>query len=316
VRLLEIDPDTYRCHPVHATDRVWSETNCYVDLWVEVLHALGHNPIPAAAAVLSTDFDGHQWSFLKFAAEDLRLLYGIDVNELNIWQTVLEHAVQELQQGRLLTVEVDAFWLPDTAGTSYRTEHTKTTIVPNNIDAVAMTMEYFHNSGYYRLDGDDFRGVFRLGGVAPEVLLPYVEVVRLDRLHAPDAAAELDLVRAHLARRPARNPVAVLADGVRAALPSISASGLESFHRWSFGVLRQCGASAELGADLSRHLDGRGVVGAVAAAESFYAVAQGAKSVQFRLARAARGRTVSVDEELIAMAAAWESAVQTLADSG
>lgn len=85
MRLMEIDPDTYRCHPVHATDRVWSETNCYVDLWVEVLHALGHNPIPASAAVLSTDFDGHQWSFLKFAAEDLRLLYGIDANELNIW---------------------------------------------------------------------------------------------------------------------------------------------------------------------------------------------------------------------------------------
>jgi len=40
---------------------------------------------------LLPDFDGHQWSFLKFAAEDLRLLYGIDANELNIWQTVLEH---------------------------------------------------------------------------------------------------------------------------------------------------------------------------------------------------------------------------------
>ncbi|MDQ2721989.1 MAG: DUF1839 family protein [Actinomycetota bacterium] len=301
---------------MHATDRVWSETNCYVDLWVEVLHALGHNPIPATAAVLSTDFDGHQWSFLKFAAEDLRLLYGIDVNELNIWQTVLEHAVQELLQGRLLTVEVNAFWLPDTAGTSYRTEHTKTTIVPNTIDAAALTMEYFHNSGYYRLGGDDFRGVFQLAGVAPEVLLPYVEVVRLDRLHAPDAAEELDLVRAHLARRPARNPVAALAEGVCAALPSISTGGLEPFHRWSFGVLRQCGASAELGADLSRYLDGRGVVGAGAAAESFQTVAQGAKSVQFRLARAARGRIVSVDDELTAMAAAWGSAVQTLADSG
>lgn len=314
MQLLPIDADSYRCHPIHATDRIWSETNCYVDLWVEVLHSLGHDPIPAAAAVLSTDFDGHQWSFLKFAAEDLRALYGIEVAELNIWQSVLDHVVQELEQGRLLTVEVDAYWLPETAGTSYRSEHTKTTIVPNRVDPVGQTMEYFHNSGYYRLIATDFRGVFRVGGVTPVTLLPYVEVVGLDRRHPPQLDVELSLARAHLARRPDRNPVSALAEGVRVALPWLTGGGLEPFHRWSFGVLRQCGASAELGADLSRYLGSRGVKGADSAAGPFQAVAETAKSVQFRLARAARGRAVTLDAELTAMADAWESAIQTLTD--
>ena len=314
-RLLPIDPDSYRCHPMHAADRIWSETNCYVDLWVEVLHALGQDPTPVTAAVLSTDFDGHQWSFLKFATEDLRSLYGIDVNEMNIWRLVVEHIGQELGQGRLLTVEVDSFWLPDTAGTSYRSEHVKTTIVANSVDTAAQTMEYFHNSGYYRLDGEDFRGIFGLDGVAPEVLPPYVEMVRLDGLRTPEPGVAIDVIRAHLARRASRNPVSALAEGVRDDLGWLSGAGLDAFHRWSFGVLRQCGASAELGADLSRYLGTHHRSAAGAAAEPFQAVAEAAKSVQFRMARAARGRPVSLDEELSRMAANWDSAVRTLAET-
>ncbi len=314
-RVLSIDPAGYRPHPIHADERVWSETNCYVDLWVEVLHALGLDPVPATAAVLSADFDGHQWSFVKFAAEDLRALYGIDVNEMNVWRPVLEHTAQELAQGRLLTVEVDAFWLPDTAGISYRTEHTKTTIVPNRLDSAAECVEYFHNSGYYRLDGDDFRGVLHLDGASPEVLPPYIEMVRLDRLHPPNPDTELELVRAHLSRRPVRNPVAALGQGVRVDVQWLRGGGLDAFHRWSFGVLRQCGAGAELAADLSRHLSGRGVRGADDAAALFQSVAVGAKGVQFRMARAARGRAVALDEELDGMAANWASAVGMLAAS-
>ncbi len=182
-RLLPLDPANHAGHPMHADERIWSETNCYIDLWVEVLHALGHDPVPATAATLSADFDGHQWSFLKFEPADLRTLYGIEVAEMNLWRTVAEHVVQELAAGRLLTVEVDSFWLPDTLGTSYQTEHVKTTIVLNRLDIAGRTAEYFHNSGYYRLDAQDFRGVFHLDGAPPQVLPPYVEMVRLDRMH-------------------------------------------------------------------------------------------------------------------------------------
>jgi len=73
--------------------------------------------------------------------------------------------------------------------------------------------------------------------------------------------------------------------------------------------------SAELAADLSGYLSAQGVAEADCAAASFREVAQGAKSVQFRLARAAaRGRPVAVGEELAAMARGWESAVDTLAE--
>ena len=33
-----LDPATYTRHPLHASDRVWPESNCYVDLWFELLH--------------------------------------------------------------------------------------------------------------------------------------------------------------------------------------------------------------------------------------------------------------------------------------
>ena len=47
-------------------ERAWAETNCYVDLWVELLHALGHDPIAALPFTLAIDFEGDQWTFFKF----------------------------------------------------------------------------------------------------------------------------------------------------------------------------------------------------------------------------------------------------------
>ncbi|ERM02938.1 hypothetical protein Q644_14080 [Brucella intermedia 229E] len=36
-----IAPDRYTPHALHAQTRIWPETNCYVDLWIEVLATLG-----------------------------------------------------------------------------------------------------------------------------------------------------------------------------------------------------------------------------------------------------------------------------------
>ena len=44
-RLRDLDPSRYVPHPTHNADRVWAESNCYVDLWTEVLHASGFEPI-------------------------------------------------------------------------------------------------------------------------------------------------------------------------------------------------------------------------------------------------------------------------------
>ncbi len=74
--LLRLDPATFCPHPLHAAERTWTETNCYVDMWIEVLHALGLDPVAAAAFTLSCDFEGDQWTFFKYPPEDLRALSG------------------------------------------------------------------------------------------------------------------------------------------------------------------------------------------------------------------------------------------------
>ena len=89
--------------------------------------------------------------------------------------------------GRLCTVEVDSWFLPDTRGVSYGTAHVKSTIVPQMLDRPGRRLGYFHNAGYFELEGDDFDGVFRLGGHAEAAgLPPYVEVIRLDGIRRND----------------------------------------------------------------------------------------------------------------------------------
>ncbi len=129
-----LTPATYQPHPFHRDTEAWSETNCYVDLWIEVLHSLGLDPLALLPFSFATDFEGDQWTFLKPSLDDLWSLYGIDVQELNIWDRLDKHIGEQVERGNLPLVEVDAFFLPDTQGVSHRTEHTKTTIAVNAID--------------------------------------------------------------------------------------------------------------------------------------------------------------------------------------
>ncbi len=303
--LLPLDAADYRPHPLHSTERTWTETNCYVDLWVEVLHALGLDPLAAAAFTLSTDFEGDQWTFFKFPVEDLRSLFGIEVNELNVWRPVLDHAVEQLELGRLMIMDVDAWYLPDTQGVSYRTAHIKTALVPNSIDRQERRLGYFHNAGYYELQGDDFDGLFRLGRYQDETALPpYAETVRLDRLRRDKegfANEAVALTRAHLARRPLDDPIGRFHQRMEHDLAWLEGQDTEIFHLYAFGTCRQCGAAAELAASFVEWLAANdpalGVTAPqdlAAAAEAFRTVATAAKALQFALARASRGRKVDL----------------------
>ena len=71
---LRIDavPGDYQQHFTHGPERIWTETNCYLDLWIEVLNCLGLDPVPTFAALLSADHDGLSWTFGKQQPEDLR----------------------------------------------------------------------------------------------------------------------------------------------------------------------------------------------------------------------------------------------------
>lgn len=319
--LLPLDAATYARHPLHVAERVWSETNCYVDVWIEVLHALGLDPLAAASFALVTDFETDQWTFFKYEPEDLREVYGVRVFELNPWRPLLEHVTGHLAAGRFITLEADSWYLPDTAGVSYRIEHAKSTIVPNAVDPEARRLGYFHNASYFELDGDDFDGVMRTGTSlhAPSTwaatLPPYVETVRLDglvRLDGPELLARsVERLRRHLRDLPTTNPVERLHARVAADLDAVRAQGVEAFHPYAFATVRQLGASAELSSSYLGWLADR-ETGDVAdlrrASSELLAVAETAKSVQFLLARLARGRTVDIDPSFESMAQGWAAA--------
>jgi hypothetical protein len=317
IRLLPIDAETYEPSSCRSSDRVWTETNCYVDLWIELLHALGLDYRPALAFTLSVDFEGDQWQFFKFPPEDLRTLYGLEVAEMNPWRGLEHHVEEQLEMGRLLTAEVDAFHLPDTAGISYEIEHVKTTIVPNMIDRANRQLGYFHNSRYYELSGDDYAGIFGHGDNGRE-LLPYVELVKVDALRRPDPRelfeAALALVRDHLARRPATNPVQRFAKRLEQDVDWLRAAGLETFHLYAFATVRQFGSAAELSGSLCEWLAENGEPTADAGRE-WVALASDAKAALFSLARVMRAdRALDLDSLLGSMERRWDTAMQLLVD--
>jgi hypothetical protein len=315
-RLLEIDAANYVASELHGPDRVWPETNCYVDLWIEVLHALGLDPFAALAFTLSVDFDGAQWDFFKPPPEDLRALYGLEVAETNPWRG-LEHDIErQMALGRLLTIEVDSWFLPDTAGVSYREEHVKSSIVPNFIDVECRTLGYFHGRGYHELNGDDYTGLFEMAAGAEGGLPPYVELIRMDRLQRRTDQELLEialgLLSDHIARRPASNPFGRFRAAFDDDLAWLRKEGGDAFHHYAFATLRQLGSAFELAASFTSWLAAHGehVCGAGIELAN---VASLAKAAQFQLARLARGREGDLDAALDGMEKSWDVAMSELA---
>jgi hypothetical protein len=318
LRVWDLDAGAYARHALHRGDRAWPEANCYVDLWVELLHAAGAEPLAALPFTLGIDVQGDQWTFFKFPAADLELLYGVDVFELNVWRPLPVHISEQLVQGRPVIVEVDAFHLPDTAGTSYRLEHVKTSIGIQALDTNACRLGYFHNAGYYELEKEDFAGVFRLEGRAhPTYLPPYVEVARLDTRPKQSGRALLDaslgVLRAHLARRPTVNPFRRYAVRFPADLESLACEPIGRFHSYAFATLRQCGAAFELAAAYLRWLEAVGERGLNSVAAGCDLIATTSKTLQFKAARAVSVRRPFDASPLFeTMAGAWDDTMASL----
>ncbi|HEX7356066.1 MAG TPA: DUF1839 family protein [Mycobacteriales bacterium] len=301
-------------HPVHDDASTWPETNCYVDLWIELLHSRGLDPMLACGFVFDSDLDGRQWSFHKYDLEDLLLIYGIRVAELNVWRSLAWHLQEHLAAGRLLTVEVDAFFLPDTYGVSYQQQHVKTTIAVDAFDPDVPSVGYFHNRGRYETSGGEAAALLRLDGDPPGVLAPYVETVSFGHAGAAPSVDEavLERARVHLGRRAEGNPVARLGDQLRADIDWLveeTARDEQVSYDYAFGSVRQCGAGAQLAARYVEALGRVDGVGAPEAVEAFDRVATTAKSLQFILTRRARGRRGDLDSPLASMADDWATAM-------
>jgi hypothetical protein len=308
----ELDPKTYERHLIHGEGRAWAETNCYVDVLIELLHGLGFEPIAALPFTLRIDFEGDQWTFFKFPHADILELYALDINELNPWRSLVHHVDEQVELGRPVLVELDSYFLPDTHGTAYKIAHVKSTVAVNEIDIDALHMGYFHGQGYYHLGGDDFRDIFQLDGLVHERMLPpYIEYVKfVDRpVPAPGPElleASLACLRTHLGLLPKKNPFLTFKDRFQQDLEWLMGKPIETFHQYSFATLRQYGACFELVETYLRWLALGGEAGLEDAIESFRSISATAKAFQFQLARAMARRRELALAPLDQMAELWQ----------
>jgi hypothetical protein len=320
--LPDLQTEPYVRSSLHGEDCAWVEKNCYVDLFIELVHALKLEPRAMLPFTLAVDFEGDQWTFFKPQHSEMRALYGIDVQEMNHWRPLIEHAQEHLAAGRLIAVEADAHWMPDTAGTDYRQNHVKTTIMLADLDLAEQRLGYFHNAGYYQLAGEDFRQIFRLDAAPDPSYLPlFAELVRIDRVvHRPAAElAEMSrgLVRTYLSYRPARNPIKRFAERFGRELPVMHDKGLPHYHAWAFSTIRQLGAAFELAAANVQWLGevgGPAQVDALApAVSSFQLISNANKALILKVARAVNAkRQMDPNEVFGEMAQAWDDGMACL----
>lgn len=314
---LPLDPVEYQRHRLHTQERNWAETNCYVDVWIELLHAWSFEPIAALPFTTAIDFEGDQWTFFKFPHADLYELYGLDVHELAIWRPLETHVAEQVGLGRPVLVELDSYFLPDTAGSAYRQAHVKSTVAVIEIDVANRRLGYFHGQGYYQLHDDDFVNAFRMTGTeSPLLLPPYVEFVKRRVVDVPTddrlVAASLRLLQRYLGRLPEENPFQKFKSRFTVDLDWLGGASLDVFHQYSFATLRQCGAAYECTATYLKWLAEHDVHGLDESIEAFAALSSGAKTMQFHLARAiARKKTLDLTP-LDDLAATWHRATDLL----
>lgn len=318
-------------HRLHTEAMTWRETNCYTDVWIEVLHALGHEPVAMLGPCLRIGLEADQWTFFKPSFDDLFTLYGVEVNETNPWRGLLATCESSVATGRIALPEVDSWFLPDTAGVAYQLAHVKSTIAVLGIDTDKRWLSYAHNAGCFELSGDDFDGVFRRGAHAlDDSHLPsYVDMCTPGAPAVRSASHLADLawgfVQRDLPRLPATNPFVAWAERFADELESVRTSECaDAFHAYAFTTFRQFGPAFELA---STHLtwiaDNASTVlsdadrGALReAAEQFAAIASTALVFQMRTARAVMsGKPLDPTPWSTQLIDAWQAGVDALRTS-
>jgi hypothetical protein len=311
VSLFGHDPATYRPHAIHTGERNYIETNCFTDIISELLHARGDEPLASFGSFVRMDFENDQWTFFKPRPEDMELLYGLDIHEIQPYRSIPHQVAEQLALGRTMTIELDGWYLPDTAATSYRTGHVKTGVIAEAIDLEREIFRYYHNASLYELAGEDFRGAFRTGqDWSPDVLPPYTELIRFDAgpaIRDPELhEVARGLLRGHLDRVPPGNPFERFAARLTADLPSLLEGDEARYHAFTFATFRMAGAGFEL---LASHaewlLDERGAP----AAEAMGRIVEGCKVLGFKLARR---RPFDPTDAMSALSGAWTEALGAL----
>ncbi len=100
---------------------------------------LGLEPIAALPFTVRIDFEGDQWTFFKFPHSDLVDLFRVEIQELNRGEVSWITSPNRYRSGDPYWSEVDSYFLPDTAATTYKREHVKSTVAVNEIDIEGAT---------------------------------------------------------------------------------------------------------------------------------------------------------------------------------
>jgi len=307
---------SHQSHLLHGSGRIWDETNCYLDVVIELLHAFGHEPLAALGVAASTQWEGDQWTFCKFNDEDLRFLFGVDIQELNPWKNLELHVLEQLKRGNPVLIEADAFLLPDTRGSSYRSRHEKTTIGVLEMATQARRMRYLHGRSCFELEAEDYDGLWLPGSERAESWLPpFVERVAWSKPSRtePLVIASATLLRRELKRAPATNPIAAFSTSMEAGLQVMQDDhDMDHFHRYAFATLRQLGACFELLASHVTWLQDHGAWKSTDANQHFGLIAQLARSLQFQLARSIARNKVLDLSSLAQMGKAWQCGIDAL----
>ena len=119
--------------------------------------------------------------------------------------------------------------------------------------------------------------------------------------------ASRELLRKHTAWLPTSNPIPRFRARFEHDLPDLTREGMEAYHAWVFGTVRQLGAAAELAALYLRWLDDSPVAPTAPAADNFLRTSNVCKSLVLKIARAVNARRAldasgSFDE----LTSAWE----------
>jgi Domain of unknown function (DUF1839) len=242
------------------------------------------------------------------------LLFGVDIHEMQPYRPLPVQIAEQLEHGRTILVELDSFYLPDTWATGYRSGHVKSTVAVDTIDPESETLRYFHSAGLYDLDGEDYRGVFRLSGdFSDDVLPPYTEIARFDVGEPLEGEAlrqaAFGLLRRHMRKRPANNPFERFGAQLAGELPVLLSGGLDEYHAYAFATVRMAGSAFEIAAAHARWLLG---ADGESAAEAMGEIVDGCKALSFRLARR---REFDPQPRVDALADAWSRAMEELANA-
>ena len=303
-----------RCTPESAPMR---ETNCYADILIELLHARGDEPLAAMGFLGEDGLRGRPVDLLQAAAGGSRAASSAWTST-RCSPTVHcpSRSRPRSPPGRTMIVELDSWYLPDTASTSYRTRARQDLrgrwrgSIRRPVSACATSTTRASTSW----TGEDYRGVFRLDGedLSPRTCcrptpswcasMPGLGWAARScaeaSQRAPGPPSVASAGRRALSRASARQ--------LAAELPRLLAGDAGDYHAYAFATVRMAGSAFEIAASHVEWLlgdEGRPAVEALAR------IVESCKVLSFRLARR---RAFDPGATVAAQAQAWSQAMAAL----